>query len=227
MDVKLIDLMKRYIHIVLLFVSMSSAFAETEVNLGGRAGMNIAHIRKMEVQNTAKRSVNLGSNFGGILRVNFNKNIGVQTEILFTQKGQRWKVQKDSAKYFTRFVNNYIEVPVLAVARFGSDKVKFIGMTGVYMAYWSGAYTQSSTKIEKQTYKEDTEDYLFSKQDRRFDMGISTGIGVDFKLGKGWFELLARHNLGLISREKNSSNKTYNCNFNFSIGYLFNLTKHE
>lgn len=227
MSIKLSDLMKKYVLVVLLFFCFHAVFAELEFNVGGKVGVNLSHIRKMDAAPGFKSKINLGSNFGGIFRVNFNKIIGIQTEVSFAQKGQRWFKQEDSAKYYNRLVNNYIEIPVLAVVRFGSEKVKFVGYLGTYLAYWSGAYTQNSIQLDKMTDKAENANYVFTKNDRRFDMGLSTGIGVDFRVGKGWLELMARHSLGLLNRYKASSLKSYNCNFNISIAYLFDFTKHE
>jgi hypothetical protein len=219
--------MKRHFLVLWLMMICGAALAEISVSAGGRVGLNLAHIRKTAVPEHYKKKIILGSNFGGTLRVNINEHIGVQAEILFSQKGQRWTNKTDTAQYYIRFVNNYVEFPALAVVRFGSDKVKFTGFAGVYLAYWSGAYTQENARTEKMTLNDHTTDYVFSKKDRRMDWGLSTGVGVNFKVGNGWLEVAARHNLGLISRELNSSGKTYNCNFNLSVGYLFDLKKHE
>lgn len=216
--------MKSYILICLLILMSSTLFAKVEVSAGGRVGFNIAHIRKIDVPTGYKKKINLGSNFGGTLRLNFNDFIGIQTEILFAQKGQQFFQKTDSTKQYKRFVNNFIEVPILAVVRFGSEKVKFVGFAGPYLAYWSGAYTQESLHSEKMTQKTKSNDYKFLKSDSRFDMGIATGIGADIKVGNGWLEIAARHDLGLMSRTK-SSPKNFNCNFNLSIGYLFTITK--
>jgi hypothetical protein len=216
--------MKGLIAFILFFCTVQIGLAKIEVNVGGKAGMNLAHIRKIENPDGFKNKINLGSNFGGIIRLNFNKNIGVQTEILFTQKGQRWLSKNDSTKNYIRFVNNYIEVPLLAVASFGSEKTKAIIYLGTYFGYWAGAYTQTSTQEEKRTIAKSNNEYTFSNFDNRFDAGIASGVGVNFKLGKGYLELAARHNLGLVNRTTDKNFKQYNCNFNFSIAYLFKVT---
>lgn len=217
--------MRTFIVIVFCFIACKYSYSKIEVNVGGKAGMNMSHIRKIQNPEGFKKKQNLGSNIGALVRVNFNSFIGVQTEILFTQKGQRWMSKTDSTKSYSRFVNNYIEVPLMAVARFGSEKTKAVVYLGTYFGYWAGAYTQNSTQQDKQTISKSNVDYKLTSYDNRFDLGMASGVGVDFKLGNGYLELAARHNLGLMNRTTNKSNKQYNCNFNFSISYLFKATK--
>lgn len=202
-----------------------SAKAEVGVSVGARAGFNIAHLRKFTPPDLYKKRVTLGSDLAAVLRIDFNKYIGIQTEVEFTQKGQAWKRTQDSAKYVSKFVLNYIQFPVLAVARVGSDKVKGVFYLGPYFAYWAGGYGQNSVSVDKQSKNSTTEKYVFTKDDMRFDVGLVTGAGAAFKVGKGWIEVTARHNLGLLSTTKKNSGltKTYNCNFNLSVGYLYTI----
>lgn len=202
-----------------------SAKAEVGVSVGARAGFNIAHLRKFTPPDLYKKRVTLGSDLAAVLRIDFNKYIGLQTEVEFTQKGQAWKRKQDSAKYVSKFVLNYIQFPVLAVARVGSEKVKGVFYLGPYFAYWAGGYGQSSVSVDKQSKNSTTEKYVFTKDDMRFDVGLVTGAGAAFKVGKGWIEVTARHNLGLLSTTKKNSGltKTYNCNFNLSLGYLYTI----
>lgn len=217
--------MRHFVVIVFCFFTHHALYSKVDVLAGVKAGMNIAHIRKIENPDGYKKKINLGSNFGALVRVDFNEYIGVQTELLFAQKGQRWLSKNDSTKNYIRFVNNYIEVPVMAVARFGPEKIKATIYLGTYFAYWSGAYTQSSTVEDKKTMAKSDNKYDFSSMDNRFDFGMASGVGVDFKLGKGYLGLAARHHLGFINRTTDKNNKQFNCNFNLSISYLFKATK--
>jgi hypothetical protein len=199
--------------------------AEIGLSAGARAGMNISHLRKFTPADPFKKRVMLGSDIAGMLRLTFNKYIGLQLELEFSQKGQGWKQSLDSVKYSGKFVANYIQFPVLAAAAFGTEKVKAVILLGPYFAYWTGGYTQNSSSVDKQTRSESHEKYFFSKDDIRFDVGLTTGIGADFKAGKGWIELAARHNLGLMPNRKNGAAlpRVYNCSFSLSLGYRYSI----
>lgn len=205
--------------------AIASLQAEVGVSVGARAGFNIAHLRKFSAPDTYKKRVNMGSDLAAVLRIDFNKYIGLQTEVEFVQKGQAWKRSFDSARYVSKSVLNYIQFPVLAVARVGNEKVKGVFMLGPYFSYWAGGYTQSSVSVDKQSKNATTDRYTFSGKDMRFDVGMVTGAGAAFKVGKGWIEVTARHNLGLLSITKKNSGepRLYNCNFNLSVGYLYTI----
>jgi len=205
----------------LLFISVK---AEVGVSAGARAGFNIAHLRKFSPPEFYKKRIVLGSDIAAMLRIDFNKHIGIQTEVEFSQKGQAWKRSVDSARYLSKLSINYIQFPILAVARVGSEKYKATFYLGPYFAYWAGGYTQNSVSVDKQSRSATTEKYVFLKNDNRFDVGLVTGVGGDFKVGKGWIQVMARHNLGFLGINKNTSSpKLYNCNFNFSVGYLYTI----
>lgn len=217
--------MKRLLSFCLFITVVFIAKAEVGVEVGAKAGFNIAHLRKFSAPENYKKRVTVGSDIGAVLRINVHKNFAVQTGIEFTQKGQAWKRTIDSAKIVNKQVLNYIQFPVLAVGKVGSEKVKGVFMLGPYFAYWAGGYTQEAVSVEKMTRNESHEKYLFSKNDRRFDVGLVTGAGVNVKVGKGWIEVMARHQLGFMSiaSKKSVAPNLFNCNFNLSVGYLYTI----
>lgn len=214
---------------LLLFLTalllFSSLKAEVGVLAGARAGSNVAHLRKFSPPEFYKKRIVLGSDIAAMLRIDFNKNIGIQAEVEFIQKGQAWKRTQDSANYVSKFVANYIQFPILAVARVGTEKYKATFYLGPYFAYWAGGYNQSSVSVDKQSRDASTDKYVFTKDDNRFDVGLITGVGCDFKLGKGWLQVSARHNLGFLSIAKKNTAlpNLYNCNFSLSVGYLYTI----
>lgn len=211
--------------IVLLF--SLPVLAQVKVAAGARAGFNMAHIRKTEVPGGFDKKIMPGGNFGGLLRVSFNELFAVQTELLFSQKGQRWVQKSDSVNHYQKLVSNYIEIPVLGVARVGGDKVKAVFYLGGYFAYWSGGYFQTSSQQDEQTIASSHTDQVFTSNERRFDAGITTGAGMDIEAGPGLVEIAVRHNLGLADRSKSDlpHTKTYNCNLFVSAAYIIPFGK--
>lgn len=210
---------------LLLLFSIYKTQAEIGVLIGARAGMNMAHLRKYSPPANYKKAMLLGSDMAAQIRIDFNKYIGLQTEIEFSQKGQAWKMKQDSAKYYAKTVINYIQFPILAAAHFGNEKYRGVILLGPYISYWSGGYTQSSTHIDNTTQSERDAKHTYTTDDNRLDVGIVSGIGADFKLGNGWLEIAIRHNAGFLPTVKKSSAlpKLYNCNMSFSLGYYFDV----
>ncbi len=217
-------MLRSVLFISIFIFAVCTASAEISVSAGGRAGLNISNLRKFSSPTDYKKRVILGSDLAAFLRIDFNKYIGIQTEVEFIQKGQRWNRTLDSAKLTSKSVLNYIQFPILAVARVGSDKVKGAFLIGPYFAYWSGGYNQDAVSVDKQTTTAITNKYNFTHQDMRFDVGIVTGAGIDIKVGKkGWVEFTARHNAGLLSIAKKNTGmpKLYNNSFNLTFGYIY------
>jgi hypothetical protein len=167
----------------------------------------------------------MGSDIAGVLRLNFNKYVGLQLELEFTQKGQAWSHSLDSLKYYGKFVSNYIQFPLLAVGAYGNEKVKGVLLLGPYFAYWTGGYLQNSIQIDNQTRYEDHQKFEFTPNEVRFDVGLTTGIGADFKVGKGNIELMSRYNIGFLSTAKKNQGlkDLYNSNFSLSLGYRYSI----
>ncbi|MCB9033475.1 MAG: PorT family protein [Chitinophagales bacterium] len=204
-----------------VFSCFLATYAQTNFYLGGKAGFNIAHIRKIENPTGFDNKINLGSNVGFIFRVDVHKNIAVQAGWNFSQKGQRWKNKTDTIQYYQKFSLNYMEFPLLGVAKFGNEKFKALIYLGTYFGYWTGVSIQYSQTLDKRTIYKYNEDYSLSSNTKRFDMGIASGIGLNIKAGNGWLDIAVRHNAGMISILKND--KLYNCNMNISFGYIYNV----
>lgn len=220
--------MKKFLLLFILFTgSLPVLFAKVDVLAGARVGMNLAHIRKLAEPEGYSKKIMLGSNFGGLVRVKFNKVFGLQTEILFSQKGQRWTQDLDSLDNYKKLVSNYIEFPLIGVARVGGEKIKAVFYLGAYFAYWSGGYYQNSSQQDNQTIASDNTDYPFSSGDQRFDAGIASGVGMDIKAGPGLVEIAVRHDFGLVDRSKidEEHTKTYNCGLFFSAAYIIKIGK--
>ncbi|HMV15654.1 MAG TPA: porin family protein [Chitinophagales bacterium] len=218
--------MKRLFSIISFYIFMLvSAYAEVGVSVGAKAGFDVAFIRKYPSPYTYSKRAILGSDISAVLRIDFNKFIGLQTELEFIQKGQGWKNSNDSAKFNAKKVLNYVQFPILAVACVGSQKVKAVFFLGPYLAYQTGGYLQESVSVDKQSKNSITSKYLFSPTDNRFDVGMIIGAGTNIKVGKGWIEVAARQDIGMMPLVKLKSGlpKTYNCNFNLSIAYLYTI----
>ena len=216
---------RKLFFLVFIFTGSITAMAEVGVTVGARAGFNIAHMRKFTPPDLYNKRVIMGADLAAVLRIDFTKNFGFQTEVEFTQKGQGWKRTQDSAHYSGKLIANYVQFPLLAVGRVGSEKYKAVFLLGPYFAYWTGGYTQQSVSVDHYTLNAQTVKYEYTKNDNRFDVGWVTAAGADFKVGKGWIELMARHNLGFLSMAKKNSGlpNTYTCNFSLSLGYRYTI----
>lgn len=121
--------------------------AQIDVKFGFRAGMTIANMLTDSVEydadgNSLENYRPTGKiSVGATVMVPFNDNIGVTGEVLFSQKGSRYRFEADNS-YLTlpsqsltfqghkrivsiNITNNYVEVPVLFYAQAFNNRLHF------------------------------------------------------------------------------------------------------
>jgi hypothetical protein len=219
---------------VILATSLGAIAQNPEgVSFGPRVGMNLSNIANGEFENwdEATNHMNIGAVVGLAVNIPFGKYMSFQPELLFAQKGARVTVEdgllKDS---YLAFINNYLEIPLLAKARIGG---KFYGIleAGPYAGFWLNGKMKSQlvTNGNKEDIKK--EKYEFNDegpvQDNRIDAGAAFGAGFGFGAGKGNVEIGLRYNMGFVDRIKyedgrpDNVNKQMNRNFGLAASFLF------
>ena len=168
----------------------------------------------------------IGFSGGLFFQYNFKKVVSLRTNIAFERKGsvltsQTTDINGNPLGEFTTHTNfDYLTLPILVRATFGK-KVQFFVNAGPYFGY-----------LIKQTFVSKggnipttTSDNTFS--DKRFDTGISTGLGLSVPIKtKFAFSFEVRNNLGLynVSAVPVSNNGTIKTNStNFLLGFNYKL----
>jgi hypothetical protein len=226
---------------VILATSLGlSAQNKEGVGFGPRVGMNLSNIANGEFESweDATNHMNIGAVVGLVVNIPFGKYMSFQPEFLFAQKGARLTredgIFKDS---YVAFINNYLEIPLLAKARLGG---KFYGIleAGPYAGFWLNGKWKSQLvtngdkgDIEKEKY-EFRDEYVIGlsgtmEKDQRIDAGLAVGAGFGFGAGKGNVEFGLRYNMGFVDRIKYENgrpdgvNKQMNRNFGLAASFLF------
>lgn len=232
--------------ITFLFLFLVSSMS-AQILLGGRAGINVASFQwdkaTIDDDGTTTSAVVLPHvSFVTLFQV--SDFFGVQTELTFLQKGAKTnfhcepctvtdannqQVQLKEGDVDRKYVSSYIELPILAKIKIGSDAVAFNAFTGPSFAYalsGRGAYSQTTTDAaDKETSTSDEEKLKFGKDYSRFDAGIIVGLGVQIGAGPGFFTTDFRYNIGLTSVVANAKlNETIkNRAFQIGLGYIIPL----
>ncbi|MEQ8580613.1 MAG: porin family protein [Marinoscillum sp.] len=170
---------------ILFLASMCIFFTAANAQRAGlKGGVNFTNLYVDDVDD---ENMKVGFNVGLFHRSDLSENFAIQPEFLFTQKGS--EIQYDgflggSGKY--RFNLNYLEVPVLAVAKIGGFNIH----AGPYLGFLVGANVKD---IDDDGSLNDVES-LDRDDFNTFDYGISGGIGFDFPDGI----LGLRYNYGFV-----------------------------
>jgi TolB-like protein len=147
---------------------------------------------------------------GAYVVFNFSKYLGVQGELLFSQKGYKYDFEDydDTFIYMGRVTNvfkfNYLEFPILLKARLPRRTSPY-AVAGASFAMLISATVEN---IYEDSYYQslfdatwdnpgDLIDYWGVELDT-FDMGLVFGAGVDILVGSILVNLEARYTLGLI-----------------------------
>lgn len=207
--------MKHKLVLLITFCFLATFTFAQETMTGLKGGANFSNLYVDDVDD---ENMKIGFNAGVFHRTQFTYNFGIQPELLFSQKGSELHYDGSlftgSGSY--KFNLNYLELPVLFVASFGSFNIH----AGPYAAFLIGA------KIKDVDDDGDINDIEELDRDdfNTFDVGLSGGIGFDFP--GGIFGLRYNYGFNEIGDEgtvagtatKNSKNSV----LQIYLGFAFN-----
>lgn len=211
--------------VAILAVSIATpALAQTGIGL--RLGANLPNVSFTDEDGNSidefDSKSNTGFVFGAVLELGVSENFAIQPELLFSQHGfafdDTFFGEKISVK--TRF--NYLQLPVLAKAKFGSDAFGFNIVAGPHLGFGIGDITTEAEVLgEKEKESSSWDDAEF----KRLDFGVTGGVGISFAAGPGRLGLDARYQLGLgnLISEPEGSEKASNRNMQLSLSYIIPL----
>jgi hypothetical protein len=168
----------------------------------------------------------IGFSGGLFFQYNFKKVVSLRTNIAFERKGsvlssQTTDINGNPLGEITTNTNfDYLTLPILVRATFGK-KVQFFVNAGPYFGYLIKQTFVSKGDNIPTTTSDNT------SLDKRFDTGISTGLGLSVPIKtKFAFSFEVRNNLGLynVSAVPFANNGTIKTNStNFLLGFTYKL----
>lgn len=183
--------MKKFYFIFMLVAVNITAFAQISVGL--KAGMSLSDY----TVKTKFDKANKGGIAAGVTVVNtIGKNIGIQTDVMYVQKGYNVQICNQC---YDKFTSTYIEVPLTLRYSFYLPKIssklenlKAHAVGGVYFSRWINA--KYETKIfDNKT----TQNYEFTGE-KRADFGPNFGAGLEYALFSGSLLLDYRYSYGVV-----------------------------
>lgn len=208
----------------LFLLSTGIVYGQTNrFDLGIEGSPSLTFLRGNDfIDNNHKPTI--GFSGGLFFQFNFKNVISLRTNIAYERKGsvltsQATDINGNSLGEITTHTNfDYLTFPILIRATFGK-KIKYFANVGPYFGY-----------LIKQTFASEGDNIPTTTSDntsldKRFDTGISTGIGLSVPIKTKFavsFEI--RNNLGLynvsaVPIANNGSIKTNSTNFLFGFTY--------
>ncbi|MBQ2209852.1 MAG: PorT family protein [Prevotella sp.] len=214
--------MKRLITFIAL-VLPSLAFAQWRVGVNGGATYNHSTISKHYMTDYQWKD-RWGVTLGVMGQYDVNDWLGVRAELDWTQKNYRLTRQILSNLDY-KYVNNYLQLPVMASFSFGGKQLRGFCNAGVYGGYWltSGREGTDFNNSSEKVY-EFSEDIKFnSERDQRFDFGFVGGIGLEYRFCQRWAaQVEMRYYYSTVSTQKDYM-RLSDPRYNSTLGVLAGL----
>ena len=239
--------------VLVTVIAASAASAESGVLVGAKGGFNTAKLVGDPVTLFVNRpgldvsgrvdDWQEGFVVGGFVRWGLSEYVGLQIELLFSQKGGEGTVfgtaDVEYAPGLTRTgeINgvmsvqmDYVEVPVFAVFSFptdASDKVDLTASAGAYFAYntaaWAYIEGEGQVELEDGSFQRVNFDQRWGMGSfvDRVDVGGLLGAGLEWSLEKTTLLFDFRWEFGFLSidgTDKNSSVRNNVISLTFGVG---------
>jgi hypothetical protein len=124
--------------------------------------------------------------------------LSVQPEILYSQKGCRHEgfYRPWNTPFKHKFRRNFLEIPILVKAKFGSENLHAFVNAGPYLAFLLGGNNNYLNGGNETEYELEMK-YRNGERANRNDVGLAFGAGLGSKIGPGDLALEVRYGLGL------------------------------
>lgn len=156
-----------------------------ELTIGPSFGMNFSTFTfNPKVDTKFKQGITAGV----AIRINTEKNLGLQAEINYSQQG--WEEEFDDPQYSFSRTLSYVEVPFMTHIYFGGKRSKFFINLGPMVGY----YMSGSTKSQLDGFESDRPTEQHTKEvQNKFQWGLGGGPGYELRTGIGNFLLEGRY----------------------------------
>jgi hypothetical protein len=208
---------------ILILITNTIYGQSNKCDIGIEGSPSLIFLRGNEtLKNLHKPTIGFSS--GLFFQYNLKKVFSLRTDIIFERKGSVLKLPTglnngyQTGEFIGHINFNYLTFPVLVRATFG-NKIQYFINAGPYFGYLiKQTNVIKGDNIQKGTYDN-------TSQIKRFDTGVSAGIGLYFPiLTKFAASLEIRNNLGLynvnaVQVSNSGAVKTNSTNLIFSFTY--------
>lgn len=177
--------MKKVLTVLALMLPMM-AFSQWRMGVNGGVDLNHYIIDK-QFQTDYQFKDRWGLTMGVMGQYDVNDWLGIRAELNWTQKNYKQKrVVYNIMEH--RYVNNYLQLPVMASFSFGGEQVRGFVNAGMYGGYWLNS---SRKGFDTSTFSGRSYDFtekmeFNNKRDQRWDIGFVGGGGVEYRFARHW-----------------------------------------
>jgi hypothetical protein len=190
--------MKKLLVLLAAIAVMFPARAQDDekFQFGMKLGMNASTMKYEDSDDDDELKCLMGPTAGLFFEIPINNFFEIRPEVLFVTRGLRWKEKEDGDKAIYSWGWGFLDIPILAKAKYGNDKIGgFVNVgpqfgIGLFGAERLRTVIDGERDSERESLKFDDQ-YL-----KRFDMGMAFGLGME--CNKTGIELEARYYVGMV-----------------------------
>jgi hypothetical protein len=204
---------------VSIFCLTTSAIAQSSFGL--RVAANLANVSISSGVDIPDTKAVFGPAFGIVAEIGAGDMLAFQPELLYS--GHGFGFEEESLLGETVEINiryNYLQIPLLAKLKLGSEAVGINIVAGPHLGFGIGDITAETMFLGEK--EKDTSSWEDAGQ-KKFDLGVTGGVGLTFPAGPGVFGLDARYQLGLTNiiedpdEDEKASNRVLQVGLSFLI----------
>jgi opacity protein-like surface antigen len=150
------------------------AFAQSSINIGAQGGVNFGNADITPDLSTTTRT---GFMVGAVVEFEITEMFSIQPEVLYVQKGAKFEMNVSSMDVKATFKFDYIEIPVLFKATFGSSGFRPFVFAGPNVGF--NMVSELEGEIMGQTATQD-----MSEDTESIDFALDFGGGGEFALNE-------------------------------------------
>ena len=200
---------------LVLYCCSTSALAQATASFGFQAGLNFANASTSPASiSTSSRT---GVMVGAQIEIGLSNILSIQTELFYIQKGAEFNISSGGTSTTATWKFDYVEVPVLLKARFGSAKFKPFIFAGPNFGVTTKAEGEVKVGSESQTV--DLKDQIESS-----DITLDFGAGVEYQVSSTTTLIGSiRYSLGLNDIDKDNTASWKSTGVQLVVGAKFSL----
>ena len=177
--------MKKTLTMLVLMLPMM-AFAQWRVGINGGGDLNHFIIDK-QYQTDYQFKDRWGGTVGIMGQYDIADWAGIRFELDWMQKNYR-QTRETLKVYDYKYVNNYLQLPVMGSFSFGGQKVRGFCNLGIYGGYWLNnsrkGFDYNALTQKGYDFTEKVE--FYDDRDRRWDFGFVGGAGLEYRFASHW-----------------------------------------
>ncbi|MCL2650877.1 MAG: PorT family protein [Candidatus Azobacteroides sp.] len=180
---------------------------EKELSIGVNGGTTISSVNFVGSKFTVRQNQLVQAVGGLSIRFISEKNIGIQGEINYSQRGWKEYDLIDTEFHYSRQLN-YLELPVLTHLYFNAgERFRVVFNFGPQLGYF---LSEKDLDLSLTTdNNKENRPYITQEVQRKFDWGLCFGGGVELCTGAGNFVLDGRYYYGLSDIFNNSKSDNF------------------